>query len=172
MSRLHLSNGAEFGADLLPGKDPEAEVLVKRSVPRNLGEGRQGDRRPTGLDSPHSGAVEQCVSDALALTIGTDAHLLDVSVPIDFVDKDVAHRLIRGVDGNPTPPLGRVLRQLIDRSWLAIRDGVQAHRSELLCGQLFDLLKFRTVPTARCADSDHPESMARAATTCATCLNR
>src|SRR5664280_2284311 len=78
MSRLHLSNGAEFGADLLLGKDPEAEALVMRSVPRNLGEGRQGDRRPTGCGSPHSHAVEQCASNALALMIGTDVQELNV----------------------------------------------------------------------------------------------
>jgi len=46
--------------------------------------------------------------------VGPDAHLLDVGVPIDFVDKDVAHWLIRGVDGNPTPTLGCVLRQFIN----------------------------------------------------------
>ena len=172
MSRLHLSNGAEFGADLTLGKDPEAEALVMRSVPRNLGEGRQGDRRPTGFGSPHSHAVEQCASNALALMIGTDVQLLDVGVPIDFVHKDEAHRLIRGIDCNPTPPLGRVLRQLVDRSWLIIRDGVQAHRSELLSGQPFDLLKSRTVLTARCTDSNHPESMARTAATSTTCPNR
>src|SRR5437879_10887311 len=108
MSRLRLSNGVEFGANLGLGEHSEAEVLVERSVPRNLGEAGEGHRRSTGLDCPRSHAVKQGATNAQALMIGPDAHLFDVSVAVDFVNKDVAHRLIPGVDGDPTASLCRV----------------------------------------------------------------
>jgi hypothetical protein len=67
--------------------------------------------------------------------IGPDAHLFDVGVGIDFVNNDVAHRLNRGVDGHPAPSLGRVLRQLIDRSWPVIRYGALASGAATLAGR-------------------------------------
>ncbi len=48
MSRLRVSDGEEAGADLVAEQHPEAEVLPERSVPRDVGEGGQGETPPAG----------------------------------------------------------------------------------------------------------------------------
>jgi hypothetical protein len=160
VSGLSVPNGPKLGTDLVISKHAEAEVLVQRPIPRNLGERRQRERSPAGLDSPDSDPLEQGRADPHPLIIWTDAHLLDVGVPIDLVDKDVADGSIGAVYRDPAPPQVRIEGQFLDRRRLMIRDGVQTDLAEPLSRQALDLLKCRTILATGGTNREHPDSMA------------
>jgi len=92
--------------------------------------------------------------------IRLDAHLFDVGVAVDLVNNDIPDRVILGVYGDPTPPVGRVVREFLERRWLIVGDGVQANGAELFAGQPLNGLQSGAVLSVSCADRDHPQSIA------------
>ncbi len=130
----------QCGTDCIVRQHPEAEVLVQRSIPRDLGVGREGDGEASGLRSPCAYAIDERTTDAGALVLGTYAYLLDVSVTVHVVDHDVTDRLTRNADGDPATAIFRVAREFFEGGWLVVSDRLQTDVAEALAGKPFDFL--------------------------------
>jgi hypothetical protein len=105
-----LSNTPKFGTKLLLGQDDEPEMLIQRAVPGDVTEGGEGDGRKIGFDRPHSYSLEQFLTEALVLKLRKHTDLLNMGVPIDDIDNDVANGPI-SFDSDPTASTGCVTPQ-------------------------------------------------------------
>lgn len=81
----------QLRADLPLGDLSESEVLVERTVPWHISEGRERQTLETQLAGPTVRRVNEAATDSLALDPWQDRDLLDVGVLVDHIDKQVAH---------------------------------------------------------------------------------
>ena len=111
--RFVVSNTPKFRTKLLLGQNNEPEMLIQRAVPGDVSEGGEGDGRTIGFDRPHPYSLEQFLTEAQVLELREHADLLNVGVPIDDIDDDVANRPISFVDRDPTASTGCVSPQRV-----------------------------------------------------------
>jgi len=127
------------GLKFIVGYHDEPEMLVERTVPGNVDEGREGEGWTSGFNCPRLHRFEQILTEALALVVRQDADLLDVGVAVYDIDNDVANRSITLVHGYPTASPAGVIFEHLDRHGISVGYPLHADRPERLSGEHFDL---------------------------------
>ena len=84
-----------------------------------------------------------------------------MGVPIDLVNEYVAHRVVSGVHGDPTPCADRIGRQFGLRQWFILSDRRHPDRTEPFTCRLFNLPERCTVTGTGRTDLGHGHILAR-----------
>jgi hypothetical protein len=92
VSGFASSDSPQLGSNFIPRQDSEAKVLVERTVPGHSGEGCEREGPHVGFERPTFHSADEGAADTEPLGSGRDADLLNVSIPVDPVSEDVAHR--------------------------------------------------------------------------------
>lgn len=139
---LGVTEGSHPWADLLWGQDLEPEVLVQGSIPGDVPEGRECERRESFSDGPFLRLVDQRSAHPLTLMIRLHTDLLDVAGVIDHVNQDVADGLTGLVDGYPGATVTCVAAQDFYRRRLVVSNLAEPELSIALTSRPLNVPKF------------------------------
>jgi hypothetical protein len=144
MGRFGLPNGPQPRAHLIFCQYPESQVLIKGTIPWHMIKRSERHSLQAALLGPPANLGYQRASDALALALGDDADLIDVSSIIDFTNQHEADDGPVGiVHGYPGEPGVEVRSEGLDRHQLGIGNVVETHFSEALTARALDLTESR-----------------------------
>src|SRR5262245_51305199 len=94
--------------------DAETALLVKRTIPGHIAEGRERHRRIAILSCPLADRVQQLCSDAASAVLGQDVHLVEMRDPVQDGDLGKADNLSIGGCCDPEMSLSPRVFELVD----------------------------------------------------------